>query len=404
MGHRLTGKTADFGSANRGSSPLAPAKTLKTNMINFKAEEKNWQKLASSYSIDDMVDWLVSVGALQEAKWTKAAQSPLSRLEYLRFAANKTIGLDNPNSWELAVKTVEDYQNEHKSPLTDWLDLCSKTLYDAWVDGWGEEYELRHAIILNDADLRLVMSAVREVCGLGLQARGKVNIKRRQPLPSLDIVTNNKFLWLSIQHPSFTDIIIDELNVKQIRVMFNKHVDNYTVLKVKPNFKTLGPLLGKKVQSCKAVFDSFTPEIVSNMYDAFEKNGSYSMNIDGENVDLIAEHVEFSITAINGVIAAVGKVGTVVLDTRITEELIDEGLLREFVSIIQNQRKNSGLKVSDTIIMNYWASPRLAAIVSTNYNEICSDCLIVETGPCDPNADEIAVNNETAKISIRKSP
>ena len=193
-----------------------------------------------------------------------------------------------------------------------------------------------------DKALAEQMDLVRLVSSLGRQARSSAELKVRQPLAKVEVIladtTHRK--WLE-EHAG---VIAEELNVKAVE--FTDSPEKYVDHEVLPNFKLLGPRLGKLMPKLKGVLaQQRGTELLANIRD----NGKIDVVIDGQAVALTADEVEIRIQAKPGWAAANDKGVVVVLATEITEELLAEGWMRDLVRVIQDQRKEVGCDFTDRI-------------------------------------------------------
>jgi isoleucyl-tRNA synthetase len=194
---------------------------------------------------------------------------------------------------------------------------------------------------LIDKELEERMDLAQSISSMVLGLRRKVNIKVRQPLHKIIVpVLDNK---LSEQLDAVKKLITTEVNVKELEYISD--TTGILVKKIKPNFKTLGPKYGKYMKGISAAVGSFTQKDILDI----EKQGSCILTIEGTKIDITLEDVEIASEDIPGwLVANEGKL-TVALDVTLTEELIQEGIAREFINRIQNLRKESGLDVTDKI-------------------------------------------------------
>ncbi|MBN1597162.1 MAG: isoleucine--tRNA ligase [Bacteroidales bacterium] len=192
-----------------------------------------------------------------------------------------------------------------------------------------------------DTDLEERMNIAQSISSLVLGLRRKVNIKVRQPLSKIMVpVLNDQF---EEQLKMVSGLILSEVNIKEIE--FLKDTSGILVKKIKPNFKNLGPRFGKLMKQVASQIGNLSQEDIAN----FEIDGSYTLNIDNQEVVLTPEDVEILSEDIPGwLVASEGKL-TVALDIKVTDDLKQEGIAREFINRIQNLRKESGLEVTDKI-------------------------------------------------------
>ncbi|MCA9238202.1 MAG: class I tRNA ligase family protein, partial [Planctomycetales bacterium] len=225
-----------------------------------------------------------------------------------------------------------------------------------------------------DQELSEQMNLVRHISSLGRQARTSAALKVRQPLARVEVILADTVhqAWLE-EHAA---VIADELNVKAVE--FSDKPEKYVEHEVLPNFKLLGPKLGKLMPKVKgALAKQSGSELLANIRD----NGKINLTIDGQEVELTGEEVEVRITAREGWTAANDKGVVVVLATELTEELIAEGLARDLVRAIQESRKNAGFDFTDRIVVGVQTddeSLRRAAAVWKDY--IKNEVLCVQFG------------------------
>lgn len=196
---------------------------------------------------------------------------------------------------------------------------------------------------LVDKDLEERMDLAQRISSLVLGLRRKVNIKVRQPLQKIMIPLLDMSLGAKIDEVK--KLILTEVNVKELKYV--DETDGILVKKIKPNFKTLGPKYGKQMKGISAAFAQFDQARIGQI----ERMGNESLKllIDGVEVLISLEDVEITSEDIPGwLVASDGKL-TVALDITLTEDLIQEGLAREFINRIQNLRKDSGFDVTDKI-------------------------------------------------------
>ena len=204
-----------------------------------------------------------------------------------------------------------------------------------------------------DKNLEKGMDEVLDIVVLGRAARNAGNLKNRQPLKKM-IVVSDRNITLSDEERA---IVLDELNIKALE--FADDADKYIGYKLKPQLKTLGPKYGKKLGAISAFLANCNAKEVVN---AVRNGGSYE--IKGENVVLKQEDLQIFTESANGFISAEDRGITVALDTQLTEELIFEGIEREIVSKIQNMRKDAGFEVTDRIEVYYKAEGKAQKVLA----------------------------------------
>ncbi len=196
---------------------------------------------------------------------------------------------------------------------------------------------------LIDKELEQRMEYAQVISSLVLALRRKVNIKVRQPLNRIMIPVLDEGFEEQIE--AVKSLFLSEVNVKELE--FLKDTSGVLVKKIKPNFKALGPKYGKMMKVISAAISKMEQEDIA----LFEKDKNYTIDVNGEKITLLLDDVEILSEDIPGwLVASEGRL-TVALDINITDELREEGIAREFINRIQNHRKESGLDVTDKIIL-----------------------------------------------------
>lgn len=206
---------------------------------------------------------------------------------------------------------------------------------------------------LIDEELEYRMDLVRNLVGLGRAAREQVKIKVRQPVQK--ILIDGKYEQLIAY---MLPLIQEELNVKE--VVFAKDLNQYLNFSLKPNFKVAGSIFGAKVKSLGKVLASLDASAVVPKLEAGE---TISVEVEGELLDLIKDYVITTISAKEGFTMTVEDNLFVILDTTLTKELINEGYAREYISKVQQMRKNNGYEMMDRIKIYFDGDEEIAEAV-----------------------------------------
>jgi isoleucyl-tRNA synthetase len=249
---------------------------------------------------------------------------------------------------------------------------------------------------LIDKDLEERMDIAQKISSMILGLRRKVSIKVRQPLAKIMIPVPDKTFRDKFE--AVKDLVLTEVNVKEV-----EYIDDTAevlVRKIKPNFKTLGPLYGKLMKELGAAISAMPQKEITN----FEATGSYSLTLNGQQITLTPEDVEIISEDIPGwQVANDGKL-TVALDITVTDELRYEGIAREFVNRIQNMRKESGYDVTDKIKVQIEDHDFVREAVKRHAGYIGSQTLATEVKlvPAVAGGDvkEIEIDEVVVKISI----
>jgi isoleucyl-tRNA synthetase len=223
---------------------------------------------------------------------------------------------------------------------------------------------------LIDNKLAQEMAAVREVVSLGLRVRTAHKLKVRQPLSRADVVFNQRAAVEYVR--PHLGLVREELNVHDVRLMHARHEEGAVTFEIKPNFRALGPRLGKRVQAAKQVLAQADGGL---LYAELARTGGINLTIDGETVRCGPEEIAVTASAAEGFAADSGPLGVVVLHTELTKALLDEGLLREVMSRVQAARKDARLDFAARIHLQLDATPRLRRVLSAGQEHLATECL-----------------------------
>jgi len=246
---------------------------------------------------------------------------------------------------------------------------------------------------LIDAELEKNMEEVLDVVVLGRAARNTANIKTRQPIASMYVKSGNALPKF------FTDIIEEELNVKE--VIFKEDVSDLTSYSFKPQLRTVGPKYGKQlggIQKYLAEVDG------SAAMKSLETTGFITFDVNGTEVSLAKEDLLIDVAQKAGFVTEADNKVTVVLDTNLTPELVEEGFVLEVISKIQTMRKDAGFEVMDRIRVGIKNNEKIALVVENNFEAIATKVLadeIVKDSEYSVSK-EWNINGEKALISVER--
>ena len=248
-----------------------------------------------------------------------------------------------------------------------------------------------------DLPLEHRMDVAQRVSALTRAMREKANLKVRQPLKRILLPIRDKEERRNID--KVKEIIQDEINVKTIDYVED---DSGIVSKsTKANFKALGSRFGKKMN----VVAEAIKTMVLDQINTFERTGSVSLVIEGNPEVFTTNEIEVIRKDMEGwLVESDGKI-TVALDTELSQELVDEGLVRELVSKIQNIRKDSGFEITDRIKIYYTGSDILNRAVNSMKDFILTETLAVEISATDErtqNINDLLINDEKCKLALQK--
>ena len=244
-----------------------------------------------------------------------------------------------------------------------------------------------------DPELEANMAAVLDIVVLGRSARNAANIKNRQPVASMYV--QGKAL-----PDMYVSIIADELNVKEVK--FVDDASSFISYRVKPQLKTLGPRYGKLLPK---INQYLAGEGIGNAVVAAHNRGeSYKFDIDGTEISLAAEDVLVSTEENAGFVTVTEHDLSVVLDTNLTPELIEEGFVREIVSKVQTMRKEAGFEVTDHIVLSHHGNSLIEGIFARHGAEIAADTLAdsIKLGSAGYVKDW-EINGESVTLGVEKS-
>ena len=242
---------------------------------------------------------------------------------------------------------------------------------------------------LIDEKVETRMDLVRDICSLGRYAREEVNIKVRQPISEVILPLKDKKIIGDL-----LPIIKEELNVKEI--VFKEDMSEYLEYSIKPNFKELGKVLGPKIKTLQEVLNNFTKKEIEKV-----QSGEIVVNLDGEDFTLTKDMVIITLKQKEGFAATTNDKTCVVLETTLTDDLILEGLAREFVRTVQALRKDADFVITDHIKVYYNGTPKVKEMMKKYYDYVMGEVLgdeLVEIN--DEFTDEL--NDEKVTIRVEK--
>ena len=224
---------------------------------------------------------------------------------------------------------------------------------------------------LIDEQLTRETQLVMRVVGLGRLAREKVHIKVRQPLNALYVRVPSLAEEEALSRLS--DQVLEELNIKRLELISND--SDMLAYTLKPQVKILGPKYGPLVQKILAAFKALNAHGVNEAAKLLNETGSLSFTIDGQQVELTSEEVEVISTARPGFVTAEERGYIVALETTITPQLREEGLVRDLTHYVQDMRKKAGFNIEDHIGLALYTDQELAAILIDNGDILRSETL-----------------------------
>ncbi len=238
------------------------------------------------------------------------------------------------------------------------------------------------------------MDIVLKAVVAGRAARNGANIKNRQPLPNMFVKNAGKLT------EDFAEIIREELNVKAVEL--TDDVSNFTTYNFKPQLRTVGPKYGKYLNQIRTGLSEVDGTHAMN---ELKEQGHLAFDFDGFEVTLTEEDLIIESAKKEGYASVIDGEMTVVLDTNLTETLIEEGFVREVISKIQTMRKEAGFEVTDHIHFGYAGNDKVATIIQANLEEIQEETLIESTKAelIEGYTKNWNINGEMIDLSVAKA-
>ena len=348
-------------------------KAVDENLDNYRIPEA--ARALDSF-VDEMSNWYVRRG--RERFWAKGMEQDKINAYMTLYTALVTIA--KAAAPMIPFMTEDIYRNlvcSIDASAPESVHLCDfPEVNEAWIDTKLEE------------DMEHVLKAVV----MGRACRNTANIKNRQPI-------GNMFIKAPFELGEFyQEIIRDELNVKA--VTFTDDVREFTSYTFKPQLRTVGPKYGKQLGGIQKTLAAIDGNVAM---DELKANGFIAFDVDGVEVKLAEEDLLIDITKKEGYVTEADNVVTVVLDTNLTEELLEEGFVYEVISKIQTMRKDSDFEVMDHIKVYISGNDKIAGIVQKNEQaigeKVLADEFIYAEGGI---AKEWNVNGENVTIGVEK--
>ena len=246
---------------------------------------------------------------------------------------------------------------------------------------------------LIDKELEASMEEVLDIVVMGRAARNTANIKNRQPIGTM---------YVRAERPlddMFKAVVADELNVKNVE--FKDDLSDFTSYTFKPQLKTVGPKYGKLLNGIRTHLAELNGREAMK---ELENTGSLSFDIDGQNVVLSKEDLLIDTAQMEGYVTEEDNMVTVVLDTNLSQELIEEGFVREIISKVQTMRKEAGFEVMDKIVVYSAGNKKLEDLMKTYRDEILGDVMAADVrfDEMKGYTKEWNINGESVTLGVEK--
>ena len=327
--------------------------------------------------VDEMSNWYVRRS--RERFWAKGMEQDKINAYMTLYHALVTIA--KTAAPMIPFMTEDIYQNLVRSVDKDApesIHLCDfPTVNEAWID----------------KDLEADMKELLEIVVLGRACRNTANIKNRQPIGTMYVKAEKKM------DKFYTDIIADELNVKEVK--FADDVESFISYSFKPQLRTVGPKYGKLLGGIRQALTDINGTAAMN---ELRTNGVLKLDINGNNVELTEEDLLIETAQTEGYVSESDGETSVVLDTNLTPELIEEGFVREIISKIQTMRKEAGFEVMDKIVVYAHGNDKIQDVMKAHEDEIKSEVLADEMvlGETDGYVKEWNINKEAVTMGVKK--
>ena len=327
--------------------------------------------------VDDMSNWYVRRS--RERFWAKGMEQDKINAYMTLYTALVTVA--KAAAPMIPFMTEDIYQNLVRSIDADApesIHLCDyPEVNEAWID----------------KDLEANMEELLEIVVLGRACRNTANIKNRQPIGTMYVKAEkamDKF---------YTDIIADELNVKEVK--FADDVESFISYSFKPQLRTVGPKYGKLLNGIRTALSEIDGTAAMK---ELRDNGVLVLDIDGNRVELAEEDLLIETAQSEGYVTETDGETSVVLDTNLTPELIQEGFVREIISKVQTMRKEAGFEVMDKIIVYAKDNDKIMDIMKANQDEIKREVLAenIILGEAEGYIKEWNINKEAVTLGVSK--
>ena len=349
-------------------------KTVDADLDSYKIPEA---ARALQEFVDDMSNWYVRRS--RERFWAKGMEQDKINAYMTLYTALVTVA--KAAAPMIPFMTEDIYQNLVRSIDADApesIHLCDyPEVNEAWID----------------KDIEANMEELLEIVVLGRACRNTANIKNRQPIGTMYVKAEkamDKF---------YTDIIADELNVKEVK--FADDVESFISYSFKPQLRTVGPKYGKLLNGIRTALSEIDGTAAMK---ELRDNGVLVLDIDGNRVELAEEDLLIETAQSEGYVTETDGETSVVLDTNLTPELIQEGFVREIISKVQTMRKEAGFEVMDKIIVYAKDNDKIMDIMKANQDEIKREVLAenIILGEAEGYTKEWNINKEAVTLGVSK--
>ena len=349
-------------------------KTVDDHLANYRIPES---ARALQEFVDDMSNWYVRRS--RERFWAKGMEQDKINAYMTLYTALVTVS--KVAAPMIPFMTEQIYQNlvgSIDASAPESIHLCDfPTVKEEFID----------------AELEANMDHVLKLVVMGRACRNTSNIKNRQPIGQMFVKAGFELTEF------YQEIVADELNVKNVK--FTEDVRDFTSYSFKPQLKTVGPKYGKMLGGIRQGLEQLDGNAAM---DEINETGSLKLDVNGQEITLFKEDLLIDTAQIPGYVSENDNGITVVLDTNLTEELLEEGFVREIVSKIQTMRKEAGFEVMDKITVTYEGSEKAESVFEKHGEEIGNEVLAVAVTKAQPAGyvKEWKINGEAVNLGVQK--
>ena len=328
--------------------------------------------------VDDMSNWYVRRS--RERFWAKGMEQ--DKINAYMTLYTSLVTISKAAAPMVPFMTEEIYQNLVRSidkTAPESIHLCDFPVVNkAWIN----------------EELERDMDEVLKIVVMGRACRNTANIKNRQPIAQMYVKAPYKLAEY------YCEIIEDELNVK--KVDFTDDVRAFTTYSFKPQLKTVGPKYGKFLNGIR----QHLSEVDGNTaMDELKEKGSLTFDVNGTNVVLSEEDLLIDMAQTEGFVSDGDNTITVVLDTKLTPELLEEGFVREIISKVQTMRKEADFQVTDKIVISCKGNEKIEELIRANADQIKSEVLAVDVKFDEANGyvKDWSINGENVTMGVERA-
>ena len=349
-------------------------KTVDNNLENYRIPES---ARALQEFVDDMSNWYVRRS--RERFWAKGMEQDKINAYMTLYTALVTVA--KVAAPMIPFMTEDIYQNLVRSIDTNAPESIHLCDFPATNEEWI------------DTELERNMEEVLEIVVMGRACRNSANIKNRQPIGTMFVKAEEELSEF------YKEIVAEELNVKEVK--FTDDVRDFTSYTFKPQLKTVGPKYGKLLGGIRTALSELDG---NKAMDKLNEKEELKLDINGEEVVLSREDLLIETAQMEGYVSESDNGITVVLDTNLTEELLQEGFVREIISKIQTMRKEADFEVTDKIYVTYEGSEKAESIFAQYGRQIGDEVLALSVEKKTPAGytKEWNINGEKVTMGVEK--